>query len=102
VTIVVWKSPDIGYIKCNIDGATCVNLGLVACASIFYGSKGEFVGGFYSFLGNDVALKAELLGAMLVIEVAVIRGWNSLWLESDWQLTVGGWSILQSFHGSSV
>jgi len=42
--MVVWKPPNIGYIKCNIDGAACGNLGLAAFVGIFYGSKGDFVG----------------------------------------------------------
>jgi len=42
----------------------------------------------YFFLGNNIALKADLLGAMLAIQLAVIRGRTSLWLESDSQLVV--------------
>jgi len=38
-------------------------------------------GGVYSFLGNDITHKAELLGAMLAIELAVIRGWTALGWE---------------------
>jgi len=46
---VLWSFPLASYIKVNIDCIVRDFIGLVACAEIFRGGMGKFVGCFSSF-----------------------------------------------------
>jgi len=53
---------------------------------IFRDSDGVFIGCFSQFLGSKDALHAELVAAMTTIEIASLKGFQNVWLESDSQL----------------
>jgi len=55
-----------------MDGATDGNLRFAACTSIFKGSKGDYIICFSSYIDIDNALKDEILGVMLAIELVVV------------------------------
>lgn len=52
----------------------------------FRNNNVEALGCFPSFIGISTSLHADLVGAMLAIELAHKKGWKFLWLESDFQL----------------
>ncbi|XP_058783502.1 uncharacterized protein LOC131658194 [Vicia villosa] len=54
--------------------------------------KGDHLGSFCSNLGSANALFAELMGAILAMEIAIGNGWLNLWLESDSSLVVSAFS----------
>jgi len=41
----------------------------------------EYLGIDTSFIDNVFALKAEIMGVVLAIELVVVKGWLSIWLE---------------------
>ncbi|GAU34892.1 hypothetical protein TSUD_144230 [Trifolium subterraneum] len=69
---VLWHPPILNCIKSNCDGASLGNPGV------------------------QTSLFAELMGAMLAIEIAFHRGWKQLWLETDSML------VLLAFKSSKV
>ncbi|KAK2403171.1 hypothetical protein QL285_052632 [Trifolium repens] len=92
---VLWQLPLLGWIKCNSDGASVGNPGNSACGGIFRNSEANFCGAFAINLGTQSSFVAELMGAMLAIEIAHHNGWNSLWLETYSKL------VLCAFKSSS-
>jgi len=57
-------------VKVNTNGAARGCPGLSACAGIFRGCKDEYIGSFSSFLEVQKSLYAEIVGAILAIELA--------------------------------
>jgi len=67
-------------VKINTDGAARGCPGFSACGAIFRGSSGEYIGSFFSFLGVQKSLYAEVMRTILAIELAWSKGFR---LESD-------------------
>jgi len=57
-------------VKVNTNGAARGCPGLAACAGIFRGSRGEYISSLFSFLRVQKSLYAEVMGAILAIELA--------------------------------
>jgi hypothetical protein len=85
---VIWQPPILNWVKCNCDGASLGNTGNSACGGILRNVDSSFLGAYAFNIGVSSSLKAELLGAMIVIETAAIKGLSNLWLESDSMLVV--------------
>ncbi|GAU26294.1 hypothetical protein TSUD_55920 [Trifolium subterraneum] len=83
---VLWHPPIVSWIKCNIDGTAKGCPGPATCGGIFRDSNAAVVGCFAQNLHISTAFHAELIGAILAIELASKNGWISLWLETDSQL----------------
>lgn len=69
----IWYPPLCNWIKCNTDGVAKAAPTPAACR----------LGCFAENLRNTFALHAELIGAMLAVEIALGKGWHNLWLECD-------------------
>lgn len=80
---VLWSPPILNWVKCNTDGAASGASGNAACGGIFRDVNSEFLGAFTINIGIASALNAELIGAMVAIEIAHINNWHRLWLETD-------------------
>jgi len=78
---VLWSPPILNWVKCNTDGAA--SSGKAACGGIYRNADSEFLGAFAINIGNTSALNAELIGAMVAIELAHLKQWHNLWLETD-------------------
>lgn len=78
---VLWSPPILNWVKCNTDGAA--RAGKAACGGIFTNSDSDFLGAFAINIGQCSALNAELIGAMVAIELAHVHHWHKLWLETD-------------------
>lgn len=78
-----WHPPFVGWIKCNSDGASRGNPGISACGVIFRYKKGVILGCFSYSIGVSSSFYAELMAAMIAIELAWDKGWRKLWLECD-------------------
>ncbi|XP_019431188.1 PREDICTED: uncharacterized protein LOC109338411 [Lupinus angustifolius] len=85
---VCWYPPLHDRIKINSDGAAMGSPGSAAGGALFRNHRGDFLGGFADFFGIHDALNAELLSAILAINLAHKKGWFSIWLESDSALVV--------------
>lgn len=83
---VLWTPPFFNWVKCNTDGAASGAHGNAACGGIFRDANADFLGAFAVHLGKGSALNAELIGAMVAIEVAHLNNWHNLWLETDSKL----------------
>jgi len=70
-------------VKVNIDGAARGCLGFPACACIFRGSNGEYIGSFSSFLGLKKSLYTEVMGVTLAIKLVWSKNFTRIWLECD-------------------
>ena len=93
---VIWSPPVLNWVKCNTDGASIGNPGISACGGLFRNANSEFLGAFAINIGLSSALLAELIGAMVAIEVAYHKGWHSIWLETDSML------VFQAFKSSKI
>jgi ribonuclease HI len=79
-------APLRSWIKCNIDGFALGSPGLSACGGLFRNSNGDFLEGFSDNLGTASSLFAELMAAILAIEIAYSNRWFNVWLETDSKL----------------
>lgn len=91
-----WLPPLCNWTKCNTDGAAKGSPGPAGCGGIFRDHRATFMGCFAANLGSSSALHAELLGAMMAIELAYDKGWHNLWLECDSLL------VLSAFHSFGI
>lgn len=80
---VTWIPPKCGRLKCNIDDSAKGYPGPASVGGIFEDSNAAVLGCFAASVGVSNSLIAELSAAMLAIEIALEKGWNSLWLECD-------------------
>jgi len=80
---VIWEFLHINWVKVNIDGAARGCSGFSTCAGIFRGSRCKYIGSFSSFLRIQKFLYAEIMGVILVIELAWSKGFRCIWLECD-------------------
>jgi len=62
--------------------------GLAACGGIFSNMNADHLGSFAVNIDNGNALKAELIGAILAVEIAYQNNWEKLWLETDSKMVV--------------
>ncbi|XP_019459974.1 PREDICTED: uncharacterized protein LOC109359738 [Lupinus angustifolius] len=85
---VCWNPPLHDRIKINSDGAAIASPCIAAGGTLFRNHRGDFLGGFSEFLGIHDALYAELISAIMAINLAHKKGWFSIWLESDYALVV--------------
>jgi ribonuclease HI len=56
---------------------------LAACGGIFRDSSVATLDCFARNLGVTYAFYAELIGVMMAIEIATLKGWPLLWIETD-------------------
>jgi len=83
---VIWHPPLINWIKANTDGAASSTNS--ACGIIFRNWEADCLLCVSENLGLGNALRAELCGAMRAIEMAHLKHWSNLWLETDSKLVV--------------
>ena len=93
---VIWSPHLASWFKVNTDGASTKNPVKASTGGIFRNSEGECIGCFSQFLGNKDALHAELVAAMIAIEISYHKGFHNIWLESDSQL------VNLAFNSNSV
>jgi len=70
----------------NTDGASTKNPIKASAGGIFRNCVGECLGCFFQFIVSKDALHVELVAAMIAIEIAYLKGFQNVWLESDSQL----------------
>jgi len=80
---VLWHPPLVNWTKCNIDGASQGNPGTSACGGIFRDHNADFLYCFFEPLGNSNSYYAELCAFMRAIEIANLKNWNNIWIETD-------------------
>jgi len=61
---------------------------LAACGGMFRNADADFLGAFSVNLGVSTALHFELIAAMVAIEIAHVKNWQNLWLETDSMLVL--------------
>jgi len=79
----IWRMPQVGVIKCNVNAEEKREPGLAACGGIFRGNMGKYWGSFTSYISISFAIKAELMRAVLTEEVVIAHGLSNKWLECD-------------------
>ncbi|XP_058770393.1 uncharacterized protein LOC131644024 [Vicia villosa] len=84
----LWHPPVLHWIKCNTDGTSAGTPQIAACGGIFRDHAGNHLGSFSNRIGHGNAFVAELVGAILAIEIAKQKNWNNLWIETDSKLVV--------------
>ena len=55
---------------------------------MFRNADADFLGAFSVNLGVSTALHFELIAAMVAIEIAHVKNWQNLWLETDSMLVL--------------
>ncbi|XP_058750770.1 uncharacterized protein LOC131623764 [Vicia villosa] len=63
-----------------------------SCGGIFKDDKSGHLGSFYAYIHEGNFVVAELLAAIMAIELAMERGWIKLWIETDCILVVKAFS----------
>lgn len=85
------------WTKCNIDGAAKGLPGPAACGGIFRDHSAAVMGCFAANLGIANALHAELMAAIMAIELAYEKGWHKLWLACDSKLVLSSFTPFKWF-----
>ncbi|KAK3189490.1 hypothetical protein Dsin_029051 [Dipteronia sinensis] len=80
---VIWSPPAPGWIKVNTDGAALSSPGVGGCWGVFRNCRALVKGCFAVPLGQVFAFEAELLAALMAINLAWQNGWHRIWLESE-------------------
>ena len=83
LVVVRWLTPLFGWMKCNTDGSSDGTPGTSTSAGIFHSSYGFVHACFVRKVGVLFAFEAELVAAMIGVELAHGNEWMKLWLESD-------------------
>lgn len=83
---VIWCPPIFHWIKVNTDRAASKHPLNASAGGLFRDKGGNCLGCFAQNLGNVSSFYAELLAAILALEIAQRKGFNYLWLETDSQL----------------
>lgn len=89
---IFWYPPKTGWVKANSDGAARGSPGRAACGGIFRDNSSAILGCFSYHIGISEAFSAEIMGAILSIELANKKNWRKLWLECDSKLAVESFS----------
>lgn len=72
-----------GWYKANIDGATRGQPGMSSCGGLFRICQGFAAGSFVMPLGIQTAMYAEIMGLIKAVELAHLKSWFPLWIETD-------------------
>lgn len=84
----MWNPPPPTWIKCNTDGASSGNPGTSSCGGVFRNVEADCIGCFSEPLGVSTSFIAEMHGVMRATEIAKVKQWLNLWLETDSSLVV--------------
>lgn len=79
---VVWQPPPFGWVKVNTDGSFR-DPNQAGFGGVFRGNTVSFLGAFSYKVVATSAIETELLAVLEAVRVAWLKGWLSLWLESD-------------------
>lgn len=90
MVVLIWKPPDLGWFKLNIDGGRRSD-GSISTGGIIRNSKGTWIQGFKSLIGREEVIDAELWGFLLGLILAADLGLRKLVVETDC-LEMKGWS----------
>lgn len=63
-----WRTPFVGFINFNVDGAWCARDGSAACWGIARDCDGKFLHGFMFGMGRGSSLLAEIWGVLWGVE----------------------------------
>lgn len=80
---IFWKTPPPKWYKANTGGAALGQPGTAAWGGIFRMFRGFSAGTSAMLLGIQTALYAEIGGLIQVVEIAQVKGWFLLSLETD-------------------
>jgi len=80
-------------VKVKTNGAARGCPGFSACANIFRGSRGEYIGNFSSFLGVQKSLYVEVMRVILAIVLAWSKCFRRIWLKCDFSLLCQAFSL---------
>ncbi|KAL5164450.1 putative ribonuclease H protein [Glycine soja] len=70
-------SPTCNWVEYNTDEATKGAPDSAACGGIFRDKNATFIGYFSANVGTNFAFNAELMDAIISIEIAYERGWTN-------------------------
>ncbi|XP_019423031.1 PREDICTED: uncharacterized protein LOC109332502 [Lupinus angustifolius] len=93
---VIWRTPRVGWVKANSDGAAHGSPGISGSGGLFRDHMGSFMLAFSNYTSIQSAIFAELHGAMHAVAIAANRDWCNLWLECDSTL------VIDIFNGTSL
>lgn len=88
VKVVRFVRPPPSWTKVNIDGVACGQPGEASHGGIFRMSRGFVKGSFATPLGVQTAIYVEVMGFIVVVELATLKGWFPLWIDKDCKMLV--------------
>ncbi|XP_062005969.1 uncharacterized protein LOC133723163 [Rosa rugosa] len=84
---VTWQPPPDHWLKVNTDGSFRGS-NMAGFGGIFRDAEGNFVGDFAARAEVPSAIDAEILAVIEAIQVAWVRRWTHIWLETDSTLVI--------------
>ncbi|KAL5752310.1 hypothetical protein ACOSP7_022495 [Xanthoceras sorbifolium] len=78
-----WRPPREGWVKINVDGGMCSELGLIYAGGLIRGSDCNWLGGFSCNRGLGSVLEAELWGVLEGLQLAWNSGFKNVVCECD-------------------
>ena len=75
--------PEPIWVKLNIDGSVNGTPHRVAYGGVLRDNAGEWICGYYGFLGNEDILFMELTSIRVELSTNWNLGFNKIWCETD-------------------
>ncbi|XP_058783661.1 uncharacterized protein LOC131658374 [Vicia villosa] len=85
---VICAPPSFGWIKSNCDGAFIHDSSKAGGAGLFRNYRGDFTLAFAENIRCNTSVHAEFGAVIHVMEIAIDRGWQKLWVETDSTMVV--------------
>lgn len=80
---VSWQPPEVGWVKCYVDGSSGNGGSAAGCGCIIRDSDGAWKADSTLNLGNSDSLSAEISSMILGLDLAWEKGFRRVILESD-------------------
>ncbi|KAF7807009.1 ribonuclease H [Senna tora] len=93
---ILWKKPEVGWVKVNTDGAVCKESKVAGCGGLIRDHDGVWIKGFERKIGFSNVLSAELWGIAEGLSLAWILGYRKVILESDCKDAIRSCTVVNS------
>lgn len=80
---VKWCPSSLGWVKVNVDGFSSMNRQWLMVRRVVHDSTGNWLESFRKYIGRGFALKFELWAILVGLEVAWLRNYSKVIVESD-------------------
>ncbi|PNX87697.1 hypothetical protein L195_g043791, partial [Trifolium pratense] len=93
VTLVLWKTHLISWLTENIEESVICTPATTTWGGLFHDYMSNSCGPFAKNFGQVSVLYVEIIVIMMAMEISSHRGWNYLWIESDFTTSLSAFEM---------